>query len=51
VRSELVHVARDLVLLDQAPTEQQRIIGPERDRHASLEQGAHGNGARVGRDA
>ena len=47
-RSELVHIAGDLVLLNQAPAEQKRIIGPERDRHASLEQVRTGTDAASG---
>ena len=47
---KLVHVAGDLVLLNQAAAEEQRIIGPERDRHAGLEQGADRDRGRIGRD-
>ena len=35
--SEAVHVAGDLVLLNQAAPEEQRVVGAERDRYPGLE--------------
>jgi hypothetical protein len=46
-----VRVAGDLVLLDQAPAEQQRIVGAEGDSHVGLEQRAHRHRGGVGRNA
>src|SRR5487761_415986 len=48
---ETVDVARDPVLLYQAPAEEQRVVRAERDRDSGLDECPEGNGGLVGGDA
>src|SRR5487761_709239 len=48
---ETVDVARDLVLLYQAPAEEQRVVRAERDRDSGLDECPEGNRGLVGCDA